>query len=700
MIAGDFGPDRPLRLLQWPLVRALLIAAGATLALALILAFPGMPETAPLVSGQVSPKTLLAPDRVTYASLIETTDARATAENDVKPVYDPPNAELAREQVRLATRLFDHIDSVRRDPYTTLDQKFEWVRSIPTVTVSTAALSRTLALDEPTFHRVVSETIYALDVTMRDEIRPTDLAAAYARIPSRVSLALSANEADLISLWAKVFVIPNSAFNAQKTSDQRALARERVGTVYRTVEKGEAVVREGQVVTPLAIEALEALGILRPSRDARMVIGPALLALLLALILTFFLIRMRPLIFGHPRILLLIAFLILFSALGARIAAGDRSLLIYLYPITAAVMLVAVLIDSVVALGVTAVLAVLMGALAHNSMEIATLTLAGGIVAALSLGRIERLPGFLWAGVYVSLTNAAVVAIFRTLAVDVETDPSLWVQPLVAALANGALAGLFAIGSLFVLGKLFGITTSLELEDLARPTHPLLQLLLAQAPGTYHHSLIVSQLAEQAAQRVSADALLVRVGAYYHDVGKTLNPQMFIENQLDGFNIHDTLAPGASAEIVIDHIPRGVTLARQFRLPRRLVDFIPQHHGTTLAAFFHRKALQATGDAGVDEKQFRYPGPKPQTREAGILMLADGVEATTRAERPTTPEAIHAIIGRTVQERLRDGQLDESDLTLRDIQRIKEAFFDVLQGLYHSRIKYPEPPRSPENSAA
>jgi putative nucleotidyltransferase with HDIG domain len=205
----------------------------------------------------------------------------------------------------------------------------------------------------------------------------------------------------------------------------------------------------------------------------------------------------------------------------------------------------------------------------------------------------------------------------------------------------------------------------------------------------------MGQLAEYAAQKVGADPLLVRVGAYYHDVGKTSEPQMFIENQLEGVNIHDTLEPQDSAAIVIDHIAQGLTLAKRHRLPRRLAEFIPQHHGTTLAAFFHRKALRANGNTSIDESSYRYPGPKPQSREAGILMLADGVEATTRAERPSTPEAIRAIIDKSVSERLRDGQLDECDVTLRDIQQIKDAFFEVLQGLYHSRIRYPEAPAQP-----
>jgi hypothetical protein len=414
---------------------------------------------------------------------------------------------------------------------------------------------------------------------------------------------------------------------------------------------------------------------------------------LLAVLLAIFVLHLRTPLIAQARLLVLIAFLILIFAAGAKTLGDRQTILHYLYPISAAAMLLAVLVDSTVALGAAVTLAVAFGFFARGSLELTMYALAGGVIASLSLGRIERLPAFLWSGVFVAAANAAVVAIFRALAL--EKDASVWGISLLAALGNGALSGLIALGSLFVLGKLFGITTSLELLDLARPTHPLLKKLLVEAPGTYHHSLIVGQLAEQGAQRIGADALLVRLAAYYHDVGKTREPQSFVENQMDGINIHDTLDPKTSAGIVIDHVTRGIALAKKYGIPARLREFIPQHHGTTLAAYFHRKAIKANGvNASVDEKDFRYPGPKPQSRETAILMLADGVEATTRAERPTTPEQIHAIIDRIFNERLRDGQLDESDLTLRDLQQVKEAFFGVLQGLYHPRVRYPEPPQA------
>jgi putative nucleotidyltransferase with HDIG domain len=288
---------------------------------------------------------------------------------------------------------------------------------------------------------------------------------------------------------------------------------------------------------------------------------------------------------------------------------------------------------------------------------------------------------------YVAVANLATLLIFRLL-VRQEDLSGLTLVGL-DAFGGGAFTGLIALGSQFVLGKAAGITTALELIDLSRPTHPLLQKILREAPGTYHHSLIISNLAEHAAQLVGADALLCRVGAYYHDVGKTLNPQFFVENQFDGVNPHNTIDPRLSAKILHEHVTEGDRLARKYGVSRRVRDFVLQHHGTTLPVYFYEKA-QAPGTP-IDESEFRYPGPRPQTRESAIMMLADGVEATTRAERPSNTQEIRAIIDRIIEMRIREGQLDNSEITLRDLEQIRIAFLEVLQGLYHPRVKYPTP---------
>ena len=330
-----------------------------------------------------------------------------------------------------------------------------------------------------------------------------------------------------------------------------------------------------------------------------------------------------------------------------------------------------------------------------GAVDMTVLVLVGSLIAAVALQNRERLTSFLVTGMYVAVANVALVLIFG-LASRV-ADLSNLTLVAVAAFVGGAVTGLIALGSQFVLGKAAGITTALELIDLSRPTHPLLQRILREAPGTYHHSLIISNLAEHAAQRVGADGLLCRVGAYYHDVGKTLNPQFFVENQFDGVNPHNSIDPRTSARILHEHVSEGDRLAQKYRVSKRVRDFILQHHGTTLPLYFFEKAqaqgltTPLEGRAPIEEKDFAYPGPKPQTRESAIMMLADGVEATTRAERPSNAQEIRSIIDRIIEMRIREGQLDEAAITLRDLEQIRIAFLEVLQGLYHPRVRYPTP---------
>jgi putative nucleotidyltransferase with HDIG domain len=244
----------------------------------------------------------------------------------------------------------------------------------------------------------------------------------------------------------------------------------------------------------------------------------------------------------------------------------------------------------------------------------------------------------------------------------------------------------------FFLAQFLGMTTALQLLEISRPDHPLLQRVLRNAPGTYQHSLQVANLAEQAAERIGADTLLTRVGALYHDVGTALNPVFYIENQMPGApNPHDQLDPASSAEIIIQHVIDGMELARQHRIPSRIQDFIREHHGTMIARYQYIKAVKAAGgdESKVDPEPFRYPGPPPGSRETAILMLADGSEARVRAERPKDIDEMRGLIKNVIQERVALGQLDNTDLTLRDLDTITESFTTTLRGIYHPRIEYP-----------
>jgi putative nucleotidyltransferase with HDIG domain len=268
---------------------------------------------------------------------------------------------------------------------------------------------------------------------------------------------------------------------------------------------------------------------------------------------------------------------------------------------------------------------------------------------------------------------------------------------------NGLVSAMLAVGATYVLGRMFGITTTMQLLELANPTQPLLRRLLMEAPGTYHHSIMVGNLGERAAEEVGADPLLVRVGAYYHDIGKLRRPYFFVENQAGGENVHETLEPEVSADIVRAHVRDGVELCEQYGVPPAVRELIPQHHGTRLVSFFYDQAVDAassTGQVSPDPQRFTYPGPRPQSKEGAILMLSDSVEAAARASRDHSAEAIGALVEKLVMGRVAEGQLDDCDLTLRDVQRIKDAFRAILIGMYHPRIEYPERAPSPVMVAA
>ncbi len=282
-----------------------------------------------------------------------------------------------------------------------------------------------------------------------------------------------------------------------------------------------------------------------------------------------------------------------------------------------------------------------------------------------------------------------------------EFTPTRLFQMVMVLLLNGGLSASIAMIGYLVLGNLFGITTSLQLTELSRPTHPLLRQLLLKASGTYHHTIVVSNLAERAAAAIGADAFLTRVGAYYHDIGKTVRPYFFSENIVDNNSPHDKLDPLTSAQIIISHVSDGIDLANKYRLPQRIQDFIREHHGRTLVKYFYIQAEREAGDNEiVDIADFSYLGPCPRSKETAILFLADTCEAAVRAVRPATREELEALVNRLIDERVTEGELNESNITFRELQTIKEVFLQVLQGVHHPRIQYPEPVRKAKSGAA
>jgi putative nucleotidyltransferase with HDIG domain len=536
---------------------------------------------------------------------------------------------------------------------------------------------------------IASEIQVVLERAMQEEIRESNLADERRKVTARVRLDLSDEDAAVVARVVQDLLVPNSFYNAEKTEQRRQQARDAVEPVTAAVERNEIILRAGDIATPLDIEALDALGLRQNKWSWKDASLAALFVLLLGILMLYYLWRQEPQLWLDQGKLLVLLLLLLVFLLAARLVLPGGDLPAYLFPYAALAMILGVLVNLRVALVSAALFALMAGWLSGGGLEIVVYAFSGSVVSALKLRRGERLAGFAWAAGFVILANLVVLSAFRL------GGSGLNVQALteliLAAVANGLLAMTLTFVGVYLLGSLPGMTTSLHLLEISRPTHPLLRQLLLKAPGTYHHTLIVSNMAERAAEAIGADSLLARVGAYYHDVGKTIRPYFFVENRDEGLDPHARLDPYTSAQIIISHVKDGMDLARKYRLPRGVVDFIPEHHGTMLAPYFYREAVkQAGGDpAQVDRSQFEYPGPKPRSRETAITMLADGTEATVRSRRPTSIEELAQIVSDAVKSRVNAGQLDESPLTMEDLRAIQSAFVDVLRGLQHPRIDYP-----------
>jgi len=676
----------------------LLSSALFALAAILILTLRFSPtDRIALKPGDVSPVDIRAPRAHDYISEVLTEEARRRAEAAVPDVYDPPQAKIRHQQVARAREILDYIGSVRADTYASREDQIAWIQAIPDISLPLQAITQTLELSDEAWLRVASEVPLVINRAMREEIREHQLALARRRVEGMIGLQVQLSDEEVEV--AKALLQPNSFYNAEKTEAARKAAREAVEPVTVSFAEGEIIIRAGDIVDALDVEALEELGLYQAAWDWWQVSGTILFVLALTVLISLYLFRFTPEFWKSRRqppllYLLMIAFLLL-----AKLMLPQHTILPYLFPLPALAMLLASLFDLRLATLITLCFGLLVGYLTNGAPEVVTYAVVGALVGAFTLGRGERLINFVRAGGYVALFNLAVLTAFRL--PDHDLDLTGILQLTSAAVANGVLAASLTLLGFFLLGTLFGVTTSLQLMDLSRPTHPLMRELVLKAPGTYHHSIIISNMAERAASAIGADGFLTRVGAFYHDIGKIVRPHFFVENQAEGSNPHERLDPYTSAQVVISHVKDGLDLAQKHHLPERIQAFIPEHHGTGLVSVFYHQALEeAEGETAVNEADFRYPGPKPQSRETAIVMLADSCEAAVRAAHPATVEELEQLMRRMISQRLLEGQLDESDLTLRDLDRIRQAFVDVLRGVHHPRIRYPEPPAIPAETEA
>lgn len=668
----------------------LILFSGVMLVISLLIQFP-IGGQVQLKAGEVAQQDIIAPRRITYESEVRTRQARERAAQAVPDYYDPPQSRIRRVQVTQARAALEFISTVRLDALASPETKLGYLQAINELTLSQPMAEKLLTVSDEEWQSVLAETPLVLDQIMQEEIRETSLPAIRRKVPVLISPDLD-DDAELVTTeLVRALIRPNSFLNPERTADLRDQAREAVPAQISTLEQGEILLRAGDIVSDEDVEALEQMGLSQEERSLWSVVQAILVATAILTLVGGAIYRLRiHTLFSRQEtaLLVLLAFV---GLVAAKVMIIPHDWMPYLFPLAALGMLTALLLDTQVAMIVVLSFTLLIAYLSQGDVFLIFYACAGGLLGALVLGRAERLTAFLWAGSAVIASNLVIAAAFWPHSPEAITT-ALILQTVTIGLLNGVVTTSLGLIGYFVLGNLFGITTSLQLMELSRPTHPLLRQLLLKAPGTYHHTILVSNLAERAAEAIGADAFLTRVGAYYHDIGKTVRPYFFVENFADGDSTpHAGLDPRTSAQILISHVKDGLDLARKYRLPNALQDFIREHHGAQLVVYFYRQAQAQEGPENVDPADFRYPGPDPRTKEAAIMLLADTCEAAVRAERPATRDDLQALVNRLITERLLDGALDASPLSFSELQIVKRVFLQVLQGIHHPRIQYPQP---------
>jgi putative nucleotidyltransferase with HDIG domain len=669
-------------------IRALLFALLVFVSWGVSFALYSSPDQVRVVVGEPSQYPIKAPRQLTYISEVKTQEARLLAASQVQDVYRGPDMQVANQQLQKAQDIMAYISAIRYDEYTDQEQKIALIEEIPDLMLPAQTAPMILELDERVWEQVITETLRVVDLAMRDEIRDYQLADARRGVPRITTHALSYVQRELVNRISPGLIVPNTFYDDEQTQANYEAARNAVEPVHWTIREGESILREGEIVTELAYEKLKVLGLLDVENQWQDIASFSLFALLIVASFSLYIAKSQPLLLFRPRRSFLLALTMIIAGVGARLSIPGHTLIPYLFPTACVAMLITILLDGQLGVTAGALVAILVGFNAGGSIELVIYAFIGSLVGSLAVWRMDNLGAFARAGVYIALANVAAVTAFHM--GNKAYDPVSLLQLAGMGVLNAALSASLTFVAFSVIGRLFGITTSLQLLELARPTHPLFRQLLIESPGTYHHSIVTSNLAERAAEAIGADALLARVGSYYHDIGKISRPYFFAENQNDGENPHDKLDPKTSVEIIIAHTLDGVELARKYRLPDKITDFISEHHGTTLVTYFYRRASQESDGNGIREEDFRYPGPRPQSRETAIVMLADSIEASVRANRPATQAEMERIVRQIINDRLVGGQLDECDLTLKDLDKIRKAFVSILQGVYHPRIQYPE----------
>ena len=554
-------------------------------------------------------------------------------------------------------------------------------------------LNTLLATERQTLEALFEAALTEVKGTLMSTLPEGQESVAVKNIRLELPRKYPAQLVGVVSELIRGCIRPTMLIDEEITEQNREKARDAVEA--KMCVKGQVIVRKGEIVTLAQYTMISSLGLLADdSFDIQTLLGIALLVIALELALIAYLYRFQKSLLESPKQMMLLSLVLV---LAVWLCFVFRYVNVYFMPVALALLLVSMLMDAQLALFVNLIVALLASMMTTGSGMIAIVLMAcvsGPFIAMLFNKSMMRMTTLL-AGVLIGVGNFLItlgVGLFNSVEIRTVLINALW------AAGGGAVSAVICIGVQPVLEWLFNLATASKLIELSNPNQPLLRRLLLEASGTYHHSIIVANLAEAACSAIGANGLLARVGAYYHDIGKLKRPMYFKENQM-GDNPHDRTDPRVSTAILTAHPRDGAAMAQKARIPEPVIDIIRQHHGDCPVMFFYDKALKLYGDQ-VDISAFRYEGPRPQTREAAVVMMADSIEAATRALPNPDPEKIDALIRKIVRGKLNDGQLDCSNLTFNDLEKICSAFSTVLTGVFHERIEYPTIAIPPRGEAA
>jgi putative nucleotidyltransferase with HDIG domain len=680
------------------------LGVGTVLVLSVLMSIHFLPDRISVRLGDRSPTEIRATRSVNFNDTEATQRRREDAAERVPHVYDPDHSARA-QAARAVSQVFEQVRRIRADNDTLAARKPQRLAGQLGGIFSPPQIRYLLVSPLATLDRLQNSARRLVEDAMAKEIRSDteDLAHVKEDLMADARRTVSTPmDAGVLKAVGENALRPNLLFNRRRTEQQRERAMREIPPVVGEVLQGDVVIRQGEVVTQQHLDKFTAMGLISPRIDMGIVASLVAMAAAMVFLVSYYIRRNYPAIYNSTKLLFLLASTVILSVFGLKIFGTLLGIpLSYVHfgylgmmTVVAAGMLITVLLNAPLAVLVTALLSAQSGLIMNHEIRLSVMYLISSLVGIYSASNIRARAHLLRATAAVGATNLALVWVLGGLLGD--TLPEVVTGSGWAVLAAVLSIAIFWFG-VAVLEKPFGILTHVWLLELSSSEHPLLRQLCLTAPGTYAHSIMVGNLAEAGAEAIGADTLFCRVASYYHDVGKMRRPHCFIENQR-GENIHDRLNPSLSALIIASHVRDGLEMADEHRLPQQLRAVIAEHHGTSLIRYFYHQAVAGgSGCAGqkdpILEQHFRYDGPRPQTREAGIIMLADSIEAAARCLGKPSPARIQGLVETIIHDKLSDGQLDECDLTFKDIRKIQAAFVRILSGMLHNRIDYPELPR-------